>query len=355
MEYNLVTAVTTVTKELTFGRVEMAERPLSAIPYYGGKYKMSAFLSNILDYQNTDTFVTPFGGGARVLLNKPRHQREIYMEINPSVGCLFKVLSDYDKARVLLDRIYNETDVSQECFNYHMHIKNEYENQLSRVVVEELVKGIKTFKKFHELDNSVDYAFNNAFDGIVTGSLECIELDKILGKTFTDLTETDKAKQNLLRLEENVNACVRYFNGINSKDVYTHDKEMTYSKEENKFYLDFYEKLDAEITRVREEMKDTIKERRITLSEIREGIIEAWFEQLSLSEEFRNYDRKVAEASLKTGLPNIKVIEMFLSQDSFTRVGIVEDFKYDPLKDSYSQLEIDRAFHGWECRGTTPG
>jgi site-specific DNA-adenine methylase len=321
----------------------MAERPLSAIPYYGGKYKMSSFLADILDYQNTDTFVTPFGGGARVLLNKPRHQREIYMEINPSVGSLFKVLSDYDKARVLLDRIYNETDVSKKCFDYHMHIKNEYENQMSRVVVEELIKGVRAFKKNHGLDNSVDYAFNNAFDGIVRGNLGFIDLNEILGEAFTNLPNTDQEKRNLLRLEENINVCIKCFQDINSYDRYTYVDSSKDEGEDFKFLLRFYEKLDDEISRINEEMKDAIAEDKISQNQIRKWIVDKWIQDLSLPEGFRKYDERVYEAAVRYDLPYKKVIEMLMTRSGeIESVGSWYEFEYDPAKDFYSLHEIGR-------------
>ena len=52
-------------------------KPLSIIPYYGGKARMASFIAKRLDY-SCDNFITLFGGDCRVLLNKEPHRREFY-------------------------------------------------------------------------------------------------------------------------------------------------------------------------------------------------------------------------------------------------------------------------------------
>jgi site-specific DNA-adenine methylase len=52
---------------------------LGVVPYYGGKRKMARFISELLDYDTTDCYIEPFGGGGSVLLNKPRHIYEVYI------------------------------------------------------------------------------------------------------------------------------------------------------------------------------------------------------------------------------------------------------------------------------------
>ena len=56
----------------------MRTNPLSIVPYYGGKAKMASFIADMLEYKDTSLYIEPFGGGCRTLLNKPRHEKEIY-------------------------------------------------------------------------------------------------------------------------------------------------------------------------------------------------------------------------------------------------------------------------------------
>ncbi len=47
------------------------DKTLSAFNYYGGKARMAPLICDLLDYDTTDIYIEPFGGGARTLLNKP--------------------------------------------------------------------------------------------------------------------------------------------------------------------------------------------------------------------------------------------------------------------------------------------
>ena len=92
-----------------------SKKTLSVIPYYGGKAKMAAFISERLDY-TCDMFVTMFGGACRVLLNKQPHKIEYYNEYDPCLCTLMKVLSNEDTAQQLIDKLYDETEPTEEQF-----------------------------------------------------------------------------------------------------------------------------------------------------------------------------------------------------------------------------------------------
>ena len=109
----------------------MSKEPtLSIAPYYGGKSRMAHFIAERLNYADTDTFVTPFGGMCRVLLNKPRHPVECYNDYNAGLVALMNVLSDTDKSREFIYRLYNETEYSLAEFEKQKAIYDNVETDL---------------------------------------------------------------------------------------------------------------------------------------------------------------------------------------------------------------------------------
>lgn len=91
------------------------QKLLSVTPFYGGKGRMSRFIADRLDYIHSDIFVTPFGGGCRVLLNKPRHSVEIYNDFSVGLCALMRVLSQRDTAIELIRRVM-DSEYSREQF-----------------------------------------------------------------------------------------------------------------------------------------------------------------------------------------------------------------------------------------------
>lgn len=134
-----------------------ANGPLSVIPYYGGKAKMSKFIADRLDY-SCSTFITLFGGGARELLNKEPHDIEIYNEWDMGLCGLMETLSNPETAQELIDTLYaidlDESDVEwyEEEFSRYKYIyesyKKDFEEQ-KRDKLKDFLKrkcGISSFK-----------------------------------------------------------------------------------------------------------------------------------------------------------------------------------------------------------------
>ena len=106
---------------------KMRKNVLSVIPYYGGKSKMNDLLVDMLDYDNTDIYIEPFAGGARTLLNKPRHKLEYMNDLSTGIKALFTVLSKEDTAKQLMDFLYN-TSYTKEWFNWALDYRNSIED-----------------------------------------------------------------------------------------------------------------------------------------------------------------------------------------------------------------------------------
>ena len=87
----------------------------SIVHYYGSKARMAPLIAEMLDYDNTDIYVEPFGGGCRVLLNKPRHKVECYNDYGEGICAVMRVISNPDTAGEFIERL-GETEYSREEF-----------------------------------------------------------------------------------------------------------------------------------------------------------------------------------------------------------------------------------------------
>lgn len=128
---------------------------LSIAPYYGGKGRMAHFICDRLDYENTDIFVTPFGGMCRVLLNKPRHAIECYNDFSSGLNALMTVLSDRVKSIEFIHTLYEKTEYSQQEFdrqkvifdNAEVDLLEQERKKLRRLLIDEkIVKAVSANK-----------------------------------------------------------------------------------------------------------------------------------------------------------------------------------------------------------------
>lgn len=92
----------------------MATPTRPVLRYHGGKWKLAPWLLGFFPAHRV--YLEPFGGGASVLLRKPRSHGEVYNDIDGDVVNVFRVLRDpatADRLRVLLEL----TPYSREEFN----------------------------------------------------------------------------------------------------------------------------------------------------------------------------------------------------------------------------------------------
>ena len=94
----------------------MAKKTLSIMPYYGGKARMAHFIAEHINYDDSDIFVTPFGGACRVLLNKTPHRTECYNDYGSGLCELMKILSSLESATDFIHKLLG-TEFSKDEFD----------------------------------------------------------------------------------------------------------------------------------------------------------------------------------------------------------------------------------------------
>jgi len=84
------------------------------IRYYGGKWRLAPWI--IAQFPPHRVYVEPFGGGASVLMRKPRSYAEVYNDLDGEIVNVFRVLRDPAQAREL-ERLLRLTPYARDEFN----------------------------------------------------------------------------------------------------------------------------------------------------------------------------------------------------------------------------------------------
>ena len=172
----------------------MGKNTLSIMPYYGGKARMAQFIVDRLNYDDSDIYIEPFGGACRTLLNKPRHKVEIYNDYGEGVSTVMYMLSDWERARDYIYRLY-ETEYSEEQFNWAKEIYDSAEINLLQQSGDVLIRELKSIL--------VNYGVihNNANIRVFKSFLEDEKSIHILANIIKDETTTRRT-QILKRLKD---------------------------------------------------------------------------------------------------------------------------------------------------------
>lgn len=119
---------------------------LTLFSYFGGKARFCKEIAELLDYENTDIYIEPFGGAASVLLNKPTHGTEIYSDASRGLVALMTYLSDPEKAPKLIDSLY-DTVYSVDCFNEWLEYRNSVDDNYLNAEYKKALKEREAFKR----------------------------------------------------------------------------------------------------------------------------------------------------------------------------------------------------------------
>jgi DNA adenine methylase len=91
------------------------KKPVGIAPftYFGSKARLQSQIAELLDY-SCHTYVEPFGGSGRVLLNKYPHEHEIYSDANVGLASFFYFLSKPQLAEQLIGELYTLENTPEE-------------------------------------------------------------------------------------------------------------------------------------------------------------------------------------------------------------------------------------------------
>lgn len=175
-------------------------KPLSVMPYYGGKYKMAYLIADMIPYKDVDIYVEPFGGGGRVLLNKPRHKIEIYNELSEGAASIFSVLANPEKSDKFINCLF-DSEVSEEYFNECKLYKNYMEMDCFEF---KLYKLLETFEEFGEREGK---AFKRKFTRLLKKLFQQDIYNECVEDYFLNNFEIEEVIDNMMsRFSEFISA-----------------------------------------------------------------------------------------------------------------------------------------------------
>ncbi|MDR1280680.1 MAG: DNA adenine methylase [Opitutaceae bacterium] len=78
--------------------------PRAALRYFGGKWQLAPWIIGHMPLHRV--YIEPFGGGASVLLRKPRSKVEVYNDADEEIVGIFRILQDRCACRELFKRLH---------------------------------------------------------------------------------------------------------------------------------------------------------------------------------------------------------------------------------------------------------
>lgn len=204
--------------------MEKKIRTLSMFSYYGGKSRMAHLIAEKLNY-DTDIYIEPFGGGCRTLLNKPRHEVEIYNDSSAGIVALVELLSKEDTAIELIGKLH-ETEYTQECFSKALKLRNEYEDNYLQELTRQISKLLRSVDKEHKTN------MNTIFRRQLRSVYEMAEeprngIDLSIDSQWEKLNQAldDNDRRSLSNCIENINNIIQYYIDQYREDGLTEEED----------------------------------------------------------------------------------------------------------------------------------
>lgn len=147
----------------------MSNDVLSPFSFYGGKARMAPIICSMLDYDNTDIYLEPFGGAARVLLNKPKHKQELYNDFGAGLYAFFDAMGRPELSGQVISTLF-EIVPSEEIFHEMRDYKLEHESTLMEYMKEQFRRTVYECKKKYgteELNRLHRCVLHEEYNGII--------------------------------------------------------------------------------------------------------------------------------------------------------------------------------------------
>lgn len=122
------------------------KRPV--LRYHGGKWLLAPWIISFLPAHRI--YVEPFGGGASVLMRKPRSYAEVYNDLEKDVVNVFRVLRDPKTAAKLRQLIELTPFARDEFIEAYGKLKNDIDRALKMIVRSFMGFGSASMTKHHK-------------------------------------------------------------------------------------------------------------------------------------------------------------------------------------------------------------
>lgn len=222
---------------------------ISPFPYYGGKARMAEFIAERLDYDNTSIYVEPYGGAARVLLNKPRHNTEIYSDYSTYLTTFFEVMADEEKTEELIALLLDEFNPpTEEMFNKAFYERTLIDDTDNTHLI---IKTKKIIGKHSKKDDSpVQKRYFNMFRNAVKTKdyeliIECLEALLEMGYA------TEKA--DIKEIEDMIYCFQEYWDMV--KETYTKATEAYYLENDTEDFKNYMKKFESNEKKYKAELE----------------------------------------------------------------------------------------------------
>lgn len=203
----------------------MSGKTLSPFSFYGGKARFAHEIVEMLDYDHTDVYVEPFGGACRVLLNKPRHVKEIYNDLGTGLVAFFDALSDKTMADKVIRKL-NEMEISREVFIEQQRYKNEVEMDIDGYITKQTLALISEFRKKYKNNGKLFNQTRRALNGH--------EYPTIL-KLLNEILKTEMSGDDINRMTEYRDLFSQYWEIIEHDYTNNYEYQFLYKRDNDEF------------------------------------------------------------------------------------------------------------------------
>lgn len=188
---------------------------------------MASLICDMLDYNNTAIYIEPFGGGGRTLLNKPRHDIEIYNDAGKGL-CAFMSIIGSEQAEELIDCLYH-TEYSTEEFYHALNVLNlAQDNFIDEVwrTTREYLKHLMKKYNHSEIEQLIKTLRSKKHEGVIE------EYNKFLSNGMLSSREKSVLNENYIFIKRFIELVQEKENNITKEETVDYFNEVIYELEQ---------------------------------------------------------------------------------------------------------------------------